>query len=377
MLKKQVNEAYCTIRITTMGPLLIKSGLATVSGPDMTPVLTFRNSQQEVFLPGSSLKGVFRSHIEKIVCSIKPRVVCYPFARHDEREADLVLRRRDYRDSCGEMFNRVTGDRRRELEARTDLVYQHSCPGCRLFGSTGFIGRIAISDAYLVSPATTEQRDSVGIDRLTGGASHSAKFELEVVSSGVVFETDIHLRNFEIWQLGMLFVVLQDMEDQLICIGSGRSRGLGKIVAQISDQGQSGRPGGFVTSIPRGREEPEDELWGLGCWLQDENSVQQADHVAYGLQQVPLGEDKHEVPKSQGKMHNGHWAGENYGVYGTWKDDKVFLPEPVERRIRGIRSLRVFSGSALDALREAAIEQFITRMQQWPEQTPILPAMPH
>ncbi len=373
MLKKQVNEAYCTIRITTMGPLLIKSGLATVSGPDLTPVLTFRNSRQEVFLPGSSLKGVFRSHIERIVCSIKPGVVCYPFARHEERAADLVQRRRDYRDSCSERFNRVMGDRHRELEARTDLVYQDSCPTCRLFGSTGFIGRIAISDGYLVSTATTEQRDSVGIDRLTGGASHSAKFELEVISSGVVFEADIHLRNFEIWQLGMLFVVLQDMEDQLICIGSGRSRGLGKIVAQISEQGQSGRPGGFVTSIPRGREEPEDELWGLGCWLANENYVQQASCETDGFQQSPPG-----IPNaliSQMKVHNGNWEGENHGVYGTWKDDKVFLPEPIERRIRGIRSLRVFNGPALNALREAAIEQFIARMQQWPVQTHT--AIPH
>ena len=101
------------------------------------------------------------------------------------------------------------------MEERTDLVYAASCPTCRLFGSTGFIGRIAISDAYLASEQIKEQRDGVGIDRLTGGASHGAKFELEVVSADVSFETDIHLRNFEIWQLGALFVVLQDMADEL------------------------------------------------------------------------------------------------------------------------------------------------------------------
>ena len=51
MLKKLINEAYFTLRITTTGPMLIKSGYASVSGPDITPVLTFRNGQQEVFLP--------------------------------------------------------------------------------------------------------------------------------------------------------------------------------------------------------------------------------------------------------------------------------------------------------------------------------------
>src|SRR5579884_4091746 len=152
MLKKLLNEAYFTLRITTTGPLLVKSGHASVSGPDMTPVLTFRNS-------------------------------------------------------CGKRFTDLAkdDDKRNMLEARTDFVYAESCPACRLFGSTWFIGRVAIGDAYLVTPPILEQRDGVGIDRLTGGASHGAKFELEVVSADVAFETNIHVRNFEIWQLGMLF----------------------------------------------------------------------------------------------------------------------------------------------------------------------------
>ncbi len=328
MLKKLVNEAYCTLRITTTGPLLIKSGHASISGPDMTPVLTFRNGRQEVFLPGSSLKGVFRSHLEKIVCSLKPRVVCYPFEGNEDKEADLSQRQRDYRDSCGATFTqraKKSEEERKKLEERTDLVYADSCPACRLFGSTGFIGRVAISDAYLASNEIKEQRDGVGIDRLTGGASHGAKFELEVVSTGVIFETDIHLRNFEIWQLGMLFVVMQDMEDELIRIGSGRSRGLGKVKAEISVQEKKGRPGGLVTSIIRGSEEPVNELWGLGRWLND-------------------------------------------GSYGTWQDDFLELSQSVARSERGVRSSRAFTGDALSALRDAEIEQFIQRMRDWPEQ---------
>jgi len=328
MLKKLINEAYFTLRITTTGPLLIKSGYASISGPDMTPVLTFRNGQQEVFLPGSSLKGVFRSHIEKIVCSLKSRVVCYPFEGNDDKQADLNQRQRDYRESCGATFTeraKRSDEERKKFEDRTDLVYAESCPTCRLFGSTFFIGRVAISDAYLVSKEIKEQRDGVGIDRLTGGASHGAKFELEVVSKDVAFETDIHLRNFEIWQLGMLFVVIQDMEDELIRIGSGRSRGLGKITASISHEAKNGRPGGLVTSVIRGHNEPADQLWGLGRWLNDES-------------------------------------------YGTLKGDVLRLSSPVEQTDRGIRRMRVFTEANLSALRDAAIENFIARMQDWPPQ---------
>ncbi len=328
MLKKLVNEALCTLRITTTGPLLVKSGHASISGPDMTPVLTFRSGKQEAFIPGSSLKGVFRSHIEKIACSLKPQVVCYPFNESEEWQTDREQRLRDYRLSCGSRFTQLAkrDDRaRRLLEERSDLVYADSCPTCRLFGSTGFTGRIAISDAYLVSDEIKEQRDGVGIDRLTGGASHRAKFELEVVCTGVAFETNIHLRNFEIWQLGMLFVVLQDLEDELIRIGSGRSRGLGNVTATISDSSAGRRPGGFVINTLRGsqQQEPENQLWGLGCWLGD-------------------------------------------GSYGTRPTDYVEFSTAVKRDERGIRTQRVFTGEALAALRTAAIDHFIERMQQWP-----------
>jgi CRISPR-associated RAMP protein (TIGR02581 family) len=333
MLKKIVNEAFCTVRITTTGPLLVKSGHASVSGPDMTPVLTNRGGHQEVFIPGSSLKGVFRSHIEKIVCSLKRQVVCYPF-EIDNREkrdsiADMKQLQDDYRESCGGMFNRYAGDNRENrayLEKRSDRVYAASCPTCRLFGSTAFIGRIAISDAYLVSKEARELRDGVGIDRLTGGASHGAKFDLEVVSEGVTFESTIHLRNFEIWQLGMLFIVLQDMEDELIRLGSGRSRGLGQVKAEISMEDTPARPGGFVTSTIRTSGEPDNELWGLGRWL---NSSAQETH------------------------------------YGTQYGDFLTLEGKIACVDRGIRSMRAFTGSDLTNLRNAAIENFVNRIQSW------------
>ena len=218
------------------------------------------------------------------------------------------------------------------------------------FGSTSFIGRIAINDAYLApgSKEIKELRDGVGIDRLTGGASHGAKFDLEVVSTGVVFETDIHLRNFELWQLGMLFIVLQDMEDELIPLGSGRSRGLGKVKTEIVLQDQPVRPGGVVISTIRGvdtSESPE-EIWGLGKWLDD------------GSNDRTLKKDT-----LLGLSFPGH------GYYGTWGDDLLTLKPAVEQSPRGIRLQRVFKDDALIALRAGTIEKFIRRVKAWPVQT--------
>jgi CRISPR-associated RAMP protein (TIGR02581 family) len=320
MLKALVNEARLRLDITTKGPLLVKSGYATVIGADMAPVQTYRNGQQEVYLPGSSLKGIFRSHIEKVINSIQPQVACNPLSRPNDR--DVKDDRQLYRISCGSRFN----DKTPQYE-----VYARSCPACRLFGSTSFGSRIAVEDAYLPAgsigrESLIEHRDGIAIDRLTGGTGGGAKFDLEVVTEGTTFSTDIHLRNFEIWQLGMLFVIIQDMEDELLRIGSGRSRGLGKVKASISEQDEGSHQGGVVLSAVRTgkNEEKNDELWGLGCWLDEEATT-----------------------------------------YGTRRNDLLKLSLPVAHAPSGIRNTRIFNGEALNSLKGQSIEAFVIRMQEW------------
>jgi CRISPR-associated RAMP protein (TIGR02581 family) len=322
MLKTLINEAHLRVDITTMGPLLIKTGYATVIGADMAPVQTYRNGRQEIYLPGSSLKGVFRSHIEKVVNSIQPRVACNPLSRPEDRRDDRQL----YRSSCGGRFS----DKTPSYE-----VYARSCPVCRLFGSTSYIGRIAIEDAYLPLDAFEEKkliehRDGIAIDRLTGGTSGNAKFDLETVTADITFTTTLHLRNFEIWQLGMLFVIIQDMEDELIRIGSGRSRGLGKVKAIINEQKEGSHPGGVVLSTTRigpKTKEPDNELWGLGRWLAYEN--------------------------------------ENKEIYNTEPDDLLILKSTMVQIPQMTRNIRVFKDDALTTLKEQSIEFFVKRMQQW------------
>lgn len=326
MLKALVNEARLHLDITTMGPMLIKTGYATIIGADMSPVLTYRNGQKEVYIPGSSLKGVFRSHIEKVINSIEPRVACNPLVSTDDALTDES--RGLYRVSCGARLNRRSSS---DKPVPAHDAYAASCPTCRLFGSTSFAGRLAIQDAYLSEGNTEtrtyiEHRDGVAIDRFTGGASGSAKFDLDVVTEGTTFSTDIHLRNFEIWQLGMLFVIIQDMQDELIRIGSGRSRGLGKIRAEISEREAGPHPGGLVLSTMRTPKngEKDNELWGLGRWLDKEHAL-----------------------------------------YGTQLDDYLTLSVPVAHTSRGVRSVRAFQGDALEKLQEQCIAAFVTRIQDW------------
>jgi len=116
------------------------------------------------------------------------------------------------------------------------------------------------------------------------------------------------------------------MEDELIRIGSGRSRGLGKVIASLSGEERAGQPAGVAISSIRESSEQDNELWGLGKWLGDDS-------------------------------------------YGTWKDDLLTLSRSVERTPRGIRNIRAFSGDDLRELRATAIEDFIKRIRNWPEQS--------
>ena len=330
MLKRILNECRFNLSIQTKGPVLVKSGHATVSGPDMAPVKTYRNGREEVFLPGSSLKGVFRSHLEKVMRTINAGVVCNPFAKTELQIENGRLICPGYPEvACSDKFE---GRQKEEWESEkpqrtkwknlnvenlsNEQIYQDSCLVCRLFGSTFFIGRVAISDAYLGKNTVerTEQRDGVGIDRLTGGASSGAKFELEVVSPDVTFETNIHLRNFEVWQLGMLMLVAQDLEDSLIRIGSGRSRGLGVIKGEISEV--------CVSYIGAVNGKAANEVWGLGKFLGDSS-------------------------------------------YGTSPNDHLTLQHAPAEDTKGIRKIAIFNGDSLEELKEETITHFVETVQNW------------
>ncbi len=232
MLKKIINNAQIDIDIIPVDPLLIKSGQATVGGVDMSFVRTYRfGEKEEPFIPGSSLKGMIRSYAEKICRSLKddPVPVCLPYLEYGEQSEE----RRQA--SCGLRLLKLI--KRKTLSSSE--MYRLSCPACRFFGSHVFAGRFAISDAYLTKQFKAtgdplfEHRDGVAIDRITGGAAGGAKYDLEVLTSAE-FCTTLEIRNFERWQLGLVGLILRDMEQGLLRIGFGKSRGMGRFQAKIT-----------------------------------------------------------------------------------------------------------------------------------------------
>jgi len=300
MLKRFVNEARFTLRIETTGPLLVKKDTdkLTAKGqqgqrgslPDAVPMSTRGPRGQEYYyIPGSSLKGVMRSHLEKVIRTLRQEVapaaavesppeqpgqdsppplpanrrpqgiVCDPFVVAPDGVSTFA----DV--GCGHKFvaryKAATGDLLREEEPfiAPAVAYADSCPMCRLFGSTSCAGRVNFDDAYSAvakSAIEPEVRDGVGIDRLTGGPSPGAKFKFKVVPAGTTFTTHVLVRNFECWQLGALLLALDDLTEGFVRIGSGRSRGLGAVTGGLSPASLE------IHTIRMPSEKPDDEVWG-------------------------------------------------------------------------------------------------------------------
>lgn len=233
MLKKMHCLCEIALEIIPIDPLLIKSGYEAVDGTKMAFITTHRNGKPEVFLPGSSLKGVLRSYFEKICRTLRPDdpIVCLPYKEYDTRKAN------EQEFSCGSMFQRRRQAEKDEqlpkdiLKQKSDNVYRYSCPACRMFGSTYFIGRCSTSDAYLQKHVEPEVRPGVAIDRQCGKVAQGP-FDYQALTGGV-FDTTITIRNFELWMLGAWGYLLQDLKDKLIRIGAHKSRGMGTIEAKV------------------------------------------------------------------------------------------------------------------------------------------------
>ena len=127
-----------------------------------------------------------------------------------------------------------------ELKETSDTAetYKRSCFTDQMFGSTHIASRVRIDDAHYDStsqiPLVLEERNSVAIDCLSGAATGKALFNFQVCTSGA-FKTNIRLKNFTLAQLGLIGLVLRDLDDGWFSIGFAKSRGLGIMKVKLHE----------------------------------------------------------------------------------------------------------------------------------------------
>ncbi|KAF3889084.1 MULTISPECIES: RAMP superfamily CRISPR-associated protein [Nostocales] len=228
MHKQLVNQCILNITIIPTSPILIKSGLesADPTKPNMNFVETYHQGSPTIYLPGSSLKGAIRAHAERIV-----RTLGHP--DYDKPiNSSLIWANNPLDDEYDYLYENPQDKEYLKKKLPAQSIYKESSFTDQIFGNKFIASRLRIEDAYpnKSQPLRIEQRNGVAIDRVFGSVAHGP-FDYQVCTSGA-FKTKIHLKNFSLAQLGLIALVLRDLNEGWFGIGYGKTRGLGMVMVE-------------------------------------------------------------------------------------------------------------------------------------------------
>ena len=217
-----------TIRISFTlkpdGPILVRAQTVGLDPgvADMEFQRTHRNGKSTVFLAGSGLKGVIRSHAERLLRT-RGLYACDPtLTRADGDRKDVA---------CGSLKK---DDPKRKNHRR--MPHDGQCSTCFTFGSLHLAGRFRVSDAFPVEGLDeetnlTEVRTGVGIDRKSQSAQRGVLYDTEVVVRGG-FDVRIQGENYSLWQAALVLSTLEDLNAGLLRVGACKARGMGSVLVE-------------------------------------------------------------------------------------------------------------------------------------------------
>jgi len=220
-------ELTGTVTLTTA----LRIGAGRSLEPDAPDLPVVKDIWGKPYIPGSSFKGVLRTHAESLLRAIEPdqdksrKLACNPLS-----EAKL---------STGQKYRRcIAPDEMQELKRGPkdnfdEVLLAHTCLACGLFGAQWFASPVQIRDMPLTVEmrpyARFEQRNGVAINRDTETSENGALYDFEVVPAQMSFEFAALIENAEPYQLGLFFLALRSFERGSKPLGGATSRGLGGI----------------------------------------------------------------------------------------------------------------------------------------------------
>lgn len=182
-------------KITAITDLYIGSGEEKLTPGDVD--MEAIKSGEQVYIPGSSLKGVIRHEAERIAKSLN----------WDDKVKDC---------------NPPTPSKM----CGAKLSAERRCVVCQTFGGPGLASRIKFRDALPLSTIETEIRPGVSINRDTGAVAEGPRY-MEVVPRESKFDFEVVFDNPTRDHFELFASAIRSLQDS--SIGGGKSRGLGKI----------------------------------------------------------------------------------------------------------------------------------------------------
>jgi len=203
-----------SVKYTTKSPLRIGSekGKSPTSSVDLQVITTNINGTEVPFIPGSSLKGVFRSSSEFIARSYGIKACM--MGEGCKNDYDLDLKR----------FMK-SGD----VDSIINTLSKY-CLTCKIFGSASYYSHISFSDAYPKNQVPRRGvKTGIAIDRRSGAVKKGALYTVEFVMPGSEFEGSIRFYNLPNYAIGLISTVLNNINLGIIKIGGFKSRGFGTV----------------------------------------------------------------------------------------------------------------------------------------------------
>jgi len=213
------------------GKLVLKTGLHIGGGQNIfstsdSPVI--RTPDGKPFIPGSSLKGAFRSTVEKLApiagmwsCALTEGPV---MVNGEEKECIGV------QGKAQEKFNQERNDNNWNEPQLIAQIEPKLCDTCKLFGSPYTASKINFGDLYTDedTEGLVQIRDGVAIDRDSERAMDGLLYNYEVVAPTLAFKLKITLEDPTELDVQLTCLGLAEFLNGFGYIGGKRSRGLGQ-----------------------------------------------------------------------------------------------------------------------------------------------------
>lgn len=199
MFERLDNRVLVNYEVLTLSDLHIGGHTTTEPADVDNPVI--KNAESYPIIPGSSLKGVLRTEMERLLRGLSLNTEICDVLGKD-------------RGGC------------------------NVCPVCKLFGGKDLASSIRIKDATANSKRTMV-RDGVAIDRKKRKAKDGGKYDTEVVPKGTLFTGICTIENtglgiYEHAKLGAFLSLLDFFNECSGSIGHASSRGFGEVKLKVT-----------------------------------------------------------------------------------------------------------------------------------------------
>ncbi len=215
-------ELVFELTIVNSEPLRIGAGESSdpASPVDLPVLKVFIDNEERPFIPGSSLKGVFRSFMDTLIrssggytCPGVGNNVCYSLSRI-KNEIKQYVTKGDY-------------------DSVLNILWNNLCLSCKVYGSASYRSKVLFQDFMPQGDVKLGIKPGIAIDRRTGTAAKRALYQVEFVQPGARFKGSIIAKDVPNYVLGIIGLTLIEINEGRIKLGGFKTRGFGRV--RISD----------------------------------------------------------------------------------------------------------------------------------------------